>query len=668
MTYIPQNYSFFSGDYQDFMGVPAVPLVIPPGTFGAADNFQWTAYRAIYDPASQILADVMHQDITNAEARVEITGTNYLEMQEANITSGSYLLVQSPTKFGGSRGARITSPYSDINLVVPDGKFVVTNLLVPFVDKREGMVDCWSARWTNTVDNITNIYHVFFADVQVDYKAPARVQSLRLLSGNTGTGNDSLVVHDVLHVTKRMLFDTDRLTFATNDVEADPPFGGVNLLSSSVIWANSAPRLLYLTNQGGIQSFNQIYFGRGANTPYEPGDDMPYQVFHNSGNVTNYGSVIHAREFLNSGVFDSGSNGPITLSENLSAIMTNGVLRAGGEIALESASLLISNHLMQAGTKLRLSITSSLDDGTAPLTIGGVTTYPHPDNVTNKNYWVVGRQGITLDRLADRASLLATTISNYVSPGGNLACPITWAGANKGRTTAGYTNNAALGRLILDGGIGGKFQFKGLPGGSNALYVDYLELCNAATNRDATGEFTRLTTDANIVVYFSQAVANGVSVAEKLDGKSGGRFVWLSSFNEGHFSSKMVVYPDGSTNRLNTALVESCTMDSDGDGTVNCNDLSPIVVGATVTGGTFTRSANGAIEISWIAPAFSTNQLYSSDSLASTNWQLVTNMILGPSGVSNRGTVILGPVGGRVTVSEPAQSGLRFYRPRVMEQ
>lgn len=670
-TYMPWNYWIWPNWYGTFLfGVPASPVVIPAGTFGPGSASEWTAYRAIFDPASQLLSDVYGQNITNAAARVEISGTNYLDLNEATISSGSYLLLQGTNKFGGSAGARVESPYTDLNLRVPDGKFTVTNLLVPFVLKNEGTVDLFSTRWTTVVGGVTNIYHVMYADVKLAHMTPSRIQDMKLVSGNTGTGEDSIVVHDVLNVTKRMVFDTDRLTFATNDVDSETAFGGVNMLSGDVVWANSTPRLMYLTNQGGIQSYNQMYFGRGANTPYDKGDDMPYKVFHNSGAVTNYGSVVHATEYLNSGVMHA-ETGPITLHENVSAIMTNGVTRAGGitgKIEVESGSLYVSNHIFQAASSLRLSITNSLDDGTAFVISNGVTVYPHADNVTNKNFWVAGRQGVTFDRLAPRASLLATTISNYVDGVAQYESPITWAGANLGRTSAGYTNNGALGRLILDGGKAGKFRFKGLPGGNNALYVDYLELQNYATNRNTAGEFTRLVVDAGMTVYFAQAVANGVSVAEKLDGKAGGRFVWLSSFNEGHFSSKQVVYPDGSTNRLNTALVESCTMDSDGDGTVNCQDLSPIIVGASSAGGTFTQAANGQIEISWNAPSFSTNQLYWSDSLNSPTWQLVTNAIVGPGGASNKGTLLLGPVGGRVTVREPAHSGLRFYRPKVMEQ
>jgi hypothetical protein len=52
-----------------------------------------------------------------------------------------------------------------------------------------------------------------------------------------------------------------------------------------------------------------------------------------------------------------------------------------------------------------------------------------------------------------------------------------------------------------------------------------------------------------------------------------------------------VVYPDGSTNRLNTALVRSQNEDSDGDGLPNLADPSPLLL---VTTATLPVATNGA--------------------------------------------------------------------------
>ena len=50
-----------------------------------------------------------------------------------------------------------------------------------------------------------------------------------------------------------------------------------------------------------------------------------------------------------------------------------------------------------------------------------------------------------------------------------------WMGEDRGASTDGYKNNAALGQLTLTNGVRGKIEFKGRPDGKNAIYIDYLE-------------------------------------------------------------------------------------------------------------------------------------------------------------------------------------------------
>ena len=90
------------------------------------------------------------------------------------------------------------------------------------------------------------------------------------------------------------------------------------------------------------------------------------------------------------------------------------------------------------------------------------------------------------------------------------------------------SNNATLGRLILEGGVDSLFTFT--PAGAlNALYVDYLEFRGFTTNKDSNGDLAGVQIDPNMKVYFGQAMINGVSHAEKLNGRHGGRLVWVPS-------------------------------------------------------------------------------------------------------------------------------------------
>jgi hypothetical protein len=227
--------------------------------------------------------------------------------------------------------------------------------------------------------------------------------------------------------------------------------------------------------------------------------------------------------------------------------------------------------------------------------------------------------------------------------------------------------------LILDGlDDGSLFSFL-RTGPTNALYVDLLEFKNSTTNTlsgnlPGSLDFVGVKLDSNFTIYYAQAIVNGLSIAEKLNGSygvadtNGGRFCWVSNYNSGFWSSTNLVYSDGTTNRLNTALVTSCTIDSNNNGTPNCTDpnpvpvLSPASLALTVT---FTNAPQRAVELSWNSFPYSTNYVYFKASSTATNWQLLTtnsSLPLNP--------FVLGPAGGRQRVLDPVKTG-GLYRVRV---
>jgi len=279
--------------------------------------------------------------------------------------------------------------------------------------------------------------------------------------------------------------------------------------------------------------------------------------------------------------------------------------------------------------------------------------------ITNKNSWTT--KGMNLVNLPTFGSLLATTITNVDPTYAEIVNQ--WAGKDLGATPAGFTNkqNSALGRLVLVGqDPDSLFTFSGT-GANNALYVDLIEFRGSLqTNRDAAGNFLGVQIDPNMKIYYGQALANGASIAEKLNGNNNGGFIWVSNY-AGFYSGTNVVYPDGTTNRLNTALVTSCDIDSDGDGIVNCLDPDPVPVGNSPAFGAASLALavnldtpNAEIaHISWNSVPYATNYLYSSTSTVMTNCQVVTNFVLGA-------------VGGRVTVTDRVKTNEpRFYRARV---
>jgi hypothetical protein len=147
----------------------------------------------------------------------------------------------------------------------------------------------------------------------------------------------------------------------------------------------------------------------------------------------------------------------------------------------------------------------------------------------------------------------------------------TWSAEDRGPNPAGFINNAAIGRLVLNAANTSFLTFSG-SGANNGLYVDFLDLRGAAqTNLESV-----LALDTNIVIYFADASVP----AESLDGKFAdaqkpdGRLRWVSSF-AGPNSSVDVLRLNGQTAKMNRALRFSTTIDSDGDGVPNGFDCYP---------------------------------------------------------------------------------------------
>ena len=238
-------------------------------------------------------------------------------------------------------------------------------------------------------------------------------------------------------------------------------------------------------------------------------------VFVNTGAVTNFASLIWATDFQNSGIFFARS-GSIELRQSQSAILRNGAFIApAGDIFISTGSLVISNHLLQAGGVLTIAGTNFMDDGS--LAGGGLV------NVSNVNFW--SGNGFNLLTTPAQGSLLGTTISNYANPFQRVF--IRSAAVDKGCNQAGFVANNAIGRLILSGSTNSLFEFEAV-GGFNALYVDTLELTDFTASYLVGTNFAGLLVDPGMKVYFRQATANGVPISAQLNGQNNNAFCWVT--------------------------------------------------------------------------------------------------------------------------------------------
>jgi hypothetical protein len=520
------------------------------------------------------MGDLAGQDVTNMAGRIEITADNTLDLTQTRISALEYLLLKATNHFIGNAGAVIQSPNYDMILRSTNGTLTSSNLIVPNLFSPLGIVNLDSERWVEVnAAGITNTYHVLFVDSQITPLSPLFAQTLSLKANNAANPEaDSIFISDILNVTRSLYLDARSLTLTTNDGGAFTPVGQLNLLSSDIFWSTAAPRLRYLTNFGYITSGNLIYFAGNMTTPYDSrANATPYQTFVNHGWITNQGIFVYTKYFENSGVIEETPFGSIDLQTQCATITNGSLIAPAGHISLNAASLVISNSFIQSSAAMSLIVTNCLTDGySLGNQFGQIVTSNTPANiVTNGNTWTVS--GINL-RANPSGDLLATTITN--TAGFNNEVFNYWSGNDVGRTPAGFANNLALGRLILDGQTNSLFTFHGT-GGNKAIYVDYLEFKDYTTNRNASGDFIGVNIGSDIKIYFAQAVMNGQSIADKLDGKNNGRFIWVTNY-AGVYSSTNILYPDGNTYIFNRGLVESCLIDSDGDTIANCSDPTPI--------------------------------------------------------------------------------------------
>jgi hypothetical protein len=427
-TAIPINYNFTH--FVPFLGGlgGAFPSSSPAGQFDPVlVTNQYAAFGALFSPTTVALSNLPPSgqlDYTNLPGRLEITGTDTMDLEQARITGLNYLALKATNHIVGMSGARIISPYSDIALATTNGSLTVSNLLFPTVQRFTGQVDLWSGRWTNDFAGEQSIYSVLFVDSHLSPSAPAVIQDLMLRSTN-------VVIGDVLNVSRTLLIDAERVTVRSNVAPSLVPSGELNLVSSAITWPTSTPRLQYLTNDGVISSLNSVFFGGSRFSPfYTSNFNEPYVAFVNRGTVTTEGSLIWANYFENSGGFGTGIGfGSIALQSLDTRLATNGgFVAVHGDITITTGNLTVTNHVMQAGRALSLSATNWLSDG------GG----------SNANSWVVGK-GFNLPIRPAAGDLLGTVITDTAAPGAENVH--TLAGQDRGVNPAGFLNNAALGKL-----------------------------------------------------------------------------------------------------------------------------------------------------------------------------------------------------------------------------
>jgi hypothetical protein len=231
--------------------------------------------------------------------------------------------------------------------------------------------------------------------------------------------------------------------------------------------------------------------------------------------------------------------------------LEGGSFIAGGSIELHATDLRMRGYTNLTFQPFILDVSNSVADSL--------------EDSTN----VITAEGFQLTQKPAFGDLFGTFITSKIPK--FLAIDHVWAAEDRGATPAGYENNVAVGKLTLDGGFDSQFVFRGI-GGKNAIYVDFLELTNAPQS-DIEASFK---IEPGMVVYF----ADSNIPVEQLDGlfpdagAPGGRLRWVRDFAGPHSSVDVIV--NGETVQMNRALRFSETIDTDGDGIMNAQDLNPL--------------------------------------------------------------------------------------------
>jgi hypothetical protein len=543
------------------------------------------AYSALVDNLAA--EPVFGYTLTNAPGRIAINA-NDLNLSKLRMSAEAQVVIQA-NNLVSSAGAVIDCQNLSYNLGSTNGQLNITNLALPFVHRLNGTVDEWSGLWTNYQVNIytnyipdptstnvppsliesdiTNVTEMDLAITVVDASGlgttvPVTVQDLILHSTN-------MVVSDVMDVASTLLFDGLSLTIQ----------GGITLSGQLQYWNSSiAPTLRYFTNNGVLDIPNTAHFG----------DDGPtnYAAFVNTGTIS------AASETINSDIFQSGGSESVSggfFVTTSSGKVENGSIISGQFVQFDASTLKLNHASITAGDQLYLYVPGSLFDA------GG-----------SSGNFLICNNGFDLPVKPATGDLLGTALETITPM--FAAVDHYWPGLDLGASNIGYTNNEAVGQLILNEGTDSEFIFHGTST-SNAIYVDLLDLSQCPDFLDPDV----LTIDPNFVIYYAAVKlpssftvppnTNGIpqEAEEYLNGQLGGHLVWVNSFAGPNSSVDVLI--NGQTVLVNTALRYSKIIDSNGNGIPNYYDPNPFNPTLVLSGSLVPNNPSPAkkFAISWMA-------------------------------------------------------------------
>ncbi len=558
-------------------------------------NGEFSAYSAFLDNIVSRPPLVAGGTVTNLPGRIRIS-SDTLDMSKTRLRGEGQIIIQTSHLISSSN-AVVDCENLSFDLNSTNGNLKVQNLSKQSVDRLRGNIYMWSAVWSNTavviLNNfsldtntppvatpapITNTITISLYTLMLDATALTTTQPVTVHDFVTHSTNT--VVSDNMTVVQSMLIEGQSLTLdgSITIPGAIPPAnpildpGGFCSFSAPLRdWTfTNAPNLLFFTNHGTFSIANEAHFGDDRATPYAT--------------LVNTGTISAASLQLNSDFFQNNGSlqtvGPLTM-QSTTAKLENGSSSSGGDSQFLSGTLKFNNYHLTVNGGVYFGVTNALFD-----TGGGAgNTF----NVQN---------GFNLQLKPPTGDLLGTALQTIAPNVPSIEIDHTWAGEDRGASAVGYSNNVALGKLILSSQSPDPLFFFSGAGLNNGLYVDLLDISKLDTNY-----LNQMQIDPSLVIYYAAAnlgftppLTNGaVQEAEEfLDGQFGGHLRWVRDFAGPNSSVDVLI--NGQTVKVNRALRNSRIIDSDGDGTPNFFDFTPfdtVLMVQIVGAGTVTPDYNG---------------------------------------------------------------------------
>ncbi len=508
-----------------------------------------------------LLLGVNLLDPTNEPGRIEIIGAN-VDLTQTRMRAEGMVTINATNLIGAGTGAMDWGE-ANATLGTASGSLLVSNFFPTTFQRVRGDIYVQSATWQNTQTNqfgstnaATNQWyvHVFVVDQNLFGSFPSSVRNLQLV------GSNSIVLQDSLNVIDKAVFKTPNLTVT-----------GANFFSQNAgsFTPATTPGLtnLFIGPSGVLGTANLLELGFNPSTGQTSPTGRKYSVngIMNFGQMVATAPLLQSAFFENAGEITSQNDGSMVIQANelslgpslsalanyidtqtnalgLSVTNSTNFLFAASSVALSGATIEASNSIIVAGTTGEGSLTL---DATKQLTdfVPGIAT-TNTNSVIINHWSVTG--GFSLPVKPATGDLFGTEIHTVAT--NNQQSIHVWAGTDRGAVNAGFVNNAVIGRLVLDRLTNTAVLRFSAAGAKNAMYVDYLELTNAAYSDYRTG----LVIDPNFKIYFADCNADPLKLMGVYPG-----LVWVQTF-AGPNSTQVVPYFNSSNICLmNAALANS---------------------------------------------------------------------------------------------------------------